>query len=108
MATRDSHLTLTFYFGSSLLFITVNSVALGYVLCKNKCRFNAIFKSAFIIYSIVFVMRAFSSTLIYLDLVNNTFDDYNFNTVSPLVLSLNKQESALIIAVYILAVLKMQ
>ena len=58
---------LTVYWVLSLTFIAVNSIVLGYIVYINKCKFNAIFKSAFTIYSIVFLMRGVSTSLMYFD-----------------------------------------
>ncbi len=99
---------LIFYWVSAMIFVLLNTVSLAYVLIKNKCKFNAIFKSAFAIYFIIFFMRGISTSLLYFDLILQKFDNKKFSPTSPFLLALGKEESILIIALYLLAVLKMQ
>jgi hypothetical protein len=55
------------YFCSAVLYVLINTSVYTFLLLRNKCKLNTIFKISLSIYEMVFICRGFTSCILYLN-----------------------------------------
>ena len=89
------------------VFALINLAAVTYIVYMNKCQFTCIFKVCFAVFTVIFLIRSLTSGFLYFNRINKSFVPWMVPT-HPLLLTINGQEGAFVITLYLMITLKTQ